>query len=154
MNGVFGSHWHVVWAELTLSSPGRYCPRAPPLAALICYGVFSLHRAADRPQTRRLRRASDPPKMEWKGLIRSASGTQASVSQRQNKSDRPRTSDSSTNQIVFHGLPSNVHSFPVMYWERWKGKCISHECQHEITLGIAQRHKGHWIEEACSERFK
>jgi len=49
--------------------------------------------------------------MEWKGLVRSTSDALSDVrpfvSQRQNESD------SSTNQIVFHGWPSNVHSFPV-----------------------------------------
>jgi len=54
-----------------------------------------------------------PPKMEYKYLIQSAldapSDFWAFVSQRQtNASDLPRTSDSSTNQIVFHGLPSNA----------------------------------------------
>ena len=38
--------------------------------------------------------------------------------------DRPRMSDSLTNQIVFHGFSSNIDSFPVPYKDRWKGKFV------------------------------
>jgi len=42
-----------------------------------------------------------PLEMEWKGLIRLALDTRASVSQRQNQSDRPQTSDSSNQSNCF-----------------------------------------------------
>jgi len=38
-----------------------------------------------------------------------------SVSQRQNESHLPRMTNSSTNQIVFHGLPSSIHLVLVSY---------------------------------------
>jgi len=37
------------------------------------------------------------------------------LSHRQNESDQPRASDSSTNPMVCRGVPSNVHSFPVSH---------------------------------------
>ena len=58
-----------------------------------------------------------PPEIERKDLVRSASDILLDVwlfvSQRQNKFDRPWMSNSSTNQVVFHGVPNNARSFPV-----------------------------------------
>jgi len=72
--------------------------------------AFSLHRTFGLPLETDVR----PPR---NGVERPRPLTQTSeadwtdfTSQRQNESDRPQTSDSSTNQMVFHGLPSNVHT--------------------------------------------
>jgi len=58
-----------------------------------------------------------PPPMERKSFVWSVSDAlsdaRASVSQRQNVSDQPQMSNSLTNQIFFHALPGNIHSFPV-----------------------------------------
>jgi len=67
-----------------------------------------------------------PPKcVECESLVRSASDTPSDVrafaSLKQNSSDDlPRTFDSSTNEIVFHGLPSKAYSFPVSYLDHYK----------------------------------
>jgi len=52
------------------------------------------------PHAGRSRPMSNPPKVEYKSLIRSASDVRAFASQRQNASDLPWTSESSTNQIT------------------------------------------------------
>jgi len=78
-------------------------------------GAFSLHRASDPPRTGRSRRTFYPQKWSEKassGTPRTLSRTPNRLSPRDKMS---RTSDSSTNQMVFHGVTSNVHSFPVSY---------------------------------------
>jgi len=60
-----------------------------------------------------------PPRDGVKDLVWSASDPLSDVwtfvSQRQNESHRPRMSDSSTNQMVFHRLLSDVHSSPASH---------------------------------------
>jgi len=90
----------------------QHCPRyASPK------GAFLLHRASGPLRTGPSRQTSDPLEMERKGLVQSALdvGVRPFVSQRQNEADLPQTSNSSTNQMVFHGVPSNVHSFSVSH---------------------------------------
>jgi len=101
--------------------PGfRLGPKGRPFKTL--RGAFSLHRASGPPRAGRSRRTSYPQKWSEKassGPPRTLSRTSDRLSPRDKMSI---TSDSSTNQMVFHGVPSNVHSFPVPYQDHWKGK--------------------------------
>ena len=53
-----------------------------------------------------------------------------------------RTPNSSTNQTVLHGVPSNVHSFLVSHLDLWKGKFVWF-CNN---IHPTNSTKLHWIE--------
>jgi len=84
---------------------------SPRRAAQLLKGAFSLHRASGPPPTRDSRRTSYPLKWSEKA----SSGTPRTRDRLSPRDKMSTTSDSATNQIVFHGVPSNVHSFPVSY---------------------------------------
>jgi len=86
-------------------------------AGTALFSALSLRQASDRHQTERSRRTSNPQNGSEK-----ASSSQPWTFSRtpkrlspKNKISRSLTFDSSANQIFFLGLPSEIHSFSVLY---------------------------------------
>jgi len=78
-------------------------------------GAFSLHWTSSLPRTGRSRRTSDP--LKWN---ETASSDRPRMLSRTSDCLSPRdkmslTYDSSTNQIIFRRVPSNIQSFPVAH---------------------------------------
>jgi len=80
--------------------------------------------------------------MEWKSVVGSASDALSDADRLSPRDKMGTSSDSSINQMVFHGVPSNVHSFPVSYLDHWKGKFVwFHDNIHSTNST-----KLHWTE--------
>jgi len=80
--------------------------------------VLFTPRASYRPQTGR------PTPQKWS---EKASSDRCSLGPSDRLSPRDKmsmTSDSSTNQMVFHGVSSDVHSFRISHWDLWKEKFV------------------------------
>jgi len=95
----------------------RFVPKGSKQWAIPLYHLESVKvlfhsiRTSGPPQTGRLRWTPYPQKWSEK-----ASSGPPRMSVHLSPRDKMSTkTDSSTNQMVFHGVPSNVHSFPVSY---------------------------------------
>ena len=74
-------------------------------------GAFSLHRTSSLPRTGRSRRTSDP--LKWN---ETASSDRPPMLSWMSDCLSPRDKiNSSTNQMIFRRVPSNIHSLPVAH---------------------------------------
>ena len=88
------------------------------------YGAFSFYRTSGSASDRMLETDVQPPRNGVQrphliGLGRSLGRPTVCLQEA-----KYPTSNSSTYQMVFQGVPSNIHSFPVSHLDHWKGKLV------------------------------